>query len=350
MFTNLRLRSCMLRPFPAAFVVINNTPKLCSRFYCSRRPEENTQPLNLQPAQRKELGDLEEPSLDIMAKYTTREHPDPLIEKFKQAKSSGEIFKATTSDFKALTDRQLSHTFTALSFTVRKALQDTKSIKTSPEFNNLCINTLKRINRLEVNEALSIIRALTHLEVSPKVTLMSALLQNIRHRLNKLEVTQIIFLDFLLNLMSKYVQDCEIVERKEIPLLEVLKFSAPLMLEVKITNGEIDLEDIEVLTSCLRMAAFRNISPDTINLLMEAIRVRMKEMSDKQCYWTYVAIRRKHLLRSGIFDADLAEVISEHCMSQLAVSEKYKEGALTNFNLVKYNNLKKCDSHQKEIK
>lgn len=293
--------------------------QVCSR-YCSDSDGSGSgqrKPFVLDRA----LQDIDAPFHSSLLKRRTilhRDDKDILSQTIASSSSLAEVYKVIGSnEFSTATPNHTCVAFRTIVELVRQGDPDKDMILKSPQFNKLCSIALKRIDQCSIQNAFDIINSLTNLKISPRVTLMSAALQILRQQLNRLDLTQLIHLDFILGIIGKQGHSND-DSRMQIPLVEALKLAVPLVVEVRISNNEIDFDDVEQLTACMRMAAFRNINPEKLNTLMVALSSRMRQMNLTQCFWTAVVLTKQYLIQSADFDTDLAETMLEHCMSRLA--------------------------------
>ncbi|KAI1301269.1 hypothetical protein HDE_03336 [Halotydeus destructor] len=197
--------------------------------------------------------------------------------------------------------------------------QDLKDILNSADFNELCSKTLRSLKFSDKNAGITVLGCLVRLEVSPKVTLVSAALQVIRNELNSLDVDDIIFLDYLLKLMTGKES-----KTSGVPLADALKIALPIVLELKIGNKDVDFNDPTEMCKCLRMAAFKRIRADKINMLMNALHRLQGQLTTDHCYWISVSLKARYIARAPI-DHDLAKTLFDYCVREVAKKDVFRD-------------------------
>lgn len=179
--------------------------------------------------------------------------PDKLMTSIKSAISAVDLLQAVESNMTVLNHKHLIQALRCL-FQLQKSGKVKNSpaeIIEHPAFGALCHNIKKQARALDVSEAIEATKVLSYLNVPADFLVVQTMLQVIRSNINKLNLRQIMFVDFLL---SRF-------ENKN-HLVDALKLALPLAFQIQ-SPMELDNQDLMLLKDMLAYSCTHDL-PDKL--------------------------------------------------------------------------------------
>lgn len=140
------------------------------------------------------------------------------------------------------------------------------SIVSTKEFSLLCKRILRVLPDIEPRHLLNVLYGLRTLNVPFDVLIFQSVLQMIRKRINELSISEILSLDYILNLIDKST------------LTEAISIALPIVLETKITSKELDLSPRHVV-SAIAFACKHKLQPVALNILISYAKTVEDQLS-----------------------------------------------------------------------
>ncbi|KAJ2944697.1 hypothetical protein O0L34_g4054 [Tuta absoluta] len=209
--------------------------------------------------------------------------PDAIMAQLKAAPSAGDVLAAVQVYLPSMTHQHLLHALRCI-FQIKQADKfqfDNETLIKDPTFGLLCQSFKKHARGLEVNETIEAIKVLSYLGVSVDSLIMQTLLQMIRCEINRLNIRQIMFVDFLL---SKFDSKNHLVD--------ALRLALPLAFQIHLSY-EIDNEDIMLLKDMLSYSCTHDLPDRCVNNIVTGLLLhdqRIDAQIAKSVIWSLCQI------------------------------------------------------------
>ncbi|KAK9875519.1 hypothetical protein WA026_007909 [Henosepilachna vigintioctopunctata] len=142
----------------------------------------------------------------------------------------------------------------------------TKDIINNKDFERLCRKLKTLAGVIDTNETIEALKIVTYIGVPKNSTIVQVLLQLIRHNLNELSLSNIIFLEFLLGHYTS------------VPLADALRIALPIVFEIQLPL-KMDRENISSLREYLFFASKNKLSKKSLDLITSNI-LSCRDISD----------------------------------------------------------------------
>lgn len=138
----------------------------------------------------------------------------------------------------------------------------------SSGFRVLCETLKSNLRTLNTGDILDALKTLSYLGVSSSSKLVQIVLNVLTKEINSLSLQQLLFFDFLL-------KDCV-----SSPIVEALRIALPVVIDSNV-RLKLDPDNITHSSDLLAYATRRNLSPTTVNFLIEAIWRKRRSIDAK---------------------------------------------------------------------
>ena len=144
---------------------------------------------------------MRERRLQVNKRNSVSGEYDVLSETIIKCESIEHLLELIASHVNVMNSKQLSECFETIHDLIRNGNyhEDCLKLMSSPEFGQLCNQTVKRMRFFQVSEILTTLKTLVFINVSPNTTIVQSLLQMTRQLINDFTLNDIVFLDFLLS-------------------------------------------------------------------------------------------------------------------------------------------------------
>ena len=156
-----------------------------------------------------------------------------------------------------------------------------EDFRNSMEFNMLASIVSKNLQKLDVNELVTLLKVSVYFQLSSNSVLVQSILQLLKQNINQLSIKSIIFMTFLVDKL------------KPNALIDALKIALPILFEIKLQK-EIDVGNMDKLTETFIYASKNHISKSSLNLIAKHIVQSDQQISVKNAfslYWSLTDLR-----------------------------------------------------------
>lgn len=144
-----------------------------------------------------------------------------------------------------------------------------KKLLRHPDFEKLCNKLRSHIGVIDINETIDSLKVLCFIHVPCQSTIVQALLQVLRHNVNELELSEIIFVTYLFKQFDGST-----------PLIEALKIALPIVFEIQLQT-KMDKSNIAQIAEYLHYAERENLSNKCIETIVAAAMLHKHDFDTK---------------------------------------------------------------------
>lgn len=212
--------------------------------------------------------------------------PDIMVQHIKSAVDSHELLDLmVTANRKETEPQQIAQALARL-LSLQKngynSLNPSQLVKHSG-FNNMCQLLKVTAHRMEINEVVESLKALTYFGLNSDTIIVTRLLSCIKDQINDLSLNNLVFLSFLLTKLNRT------------PLIEALQIAIPMIFNMNITQ-QLDHNNTTELAELLHFATCSpiQIKQKSMNIIITALTLHGNELDlseAKSIVWSFGAMR-----------------------------------------------------------
>lgn len=144
-----------------------------------------------------------------------------------------------------------------------------KKLLKHPDFEKLCNKLRTQIGIIDIPETIDSLKVLCFIGVPCHSAIVQALLQILRHNINELELSEIVFVTYLLKQFNGTT-----------PLIDALKIAMPIVFEIQL-NTKMDKNNIAHVADSLYYAVREGLGNKAIETIVAAAMLSTREFDVK---------------------------------------------------------------------
>ncbi|XP_065284955.1 FAST kinase domain-containing protein 2, mitochondrial-like isoform X2 [Dermacentor albipictus] len=197
---------------------------------------------------------------------------DILAEQLQRAKNVDRILELVVQHHRVMNNAQVLTAFTCLHDSIRQQPEqvDFKSLTSHPGFRELCNRALKRMRYYEAQEVLSLLKLCTLLQIPTNTALVQAIGQMLKHSINSLTLSELIFVDMLLQW-----------QKSSSSITDALKIAIPLVFQAQLPI-QLDFTNIDDVVRCFKFAYTKELDPTLVEKLAVSLLSQLPNLDPEQ--------------------------------------------------------------------
>ncbi|XP_022247414.1 FAST kinase domain-containing protein 5, mitochondrial-like [Limulus polyphemus] len=202
---------------------------------------------------------------------------DVLLEELEKVKNVYKLLELSSLHHSVMNNKHLAISFQKIYTFAKENYQEPSAVTSVPGFKWLCERVIKRARFFNTEDVINIFRTLSYLKVPYSSAVCTSLCQMIRHTINDLKLSEIIFLDFLFH------------QQKPTPLVSALKMALPLVMESQL-DIQLDHDDVNQVARCLTIAIKKNLKSSTVDKLVQILLRCPSELQVQEAFGVCLTI------------------------------------------------------------
>ncbi|XP_076309291.1 FAST kinase domain-containing protein 2, mitochondrial-like [Tachypleus tridentatus] len=196
---------------------------------------------------------------------------DILLEELEKVKNMDKLLELSSLHHSVMNNKHLSVSFQKIYTFAKENYQNPPTVTSVPGFKRLCERVIKRARFFNTEDVISILRTLSYVKVPYSSAVYTSLCQMIRHTINDLTLSEIIFLDFLFN------------QQTPTPLVSALKMALPLVMESQL-DIQLDHSDVTQVARCLTVGIKKHFKSSTVDKLVHILLRNPSELQIQEAF------------------------------------------------------------------
>lgn len=182
---------------------------------------------------------------------------DILTEQLQRSKTTDRVLDLVEQHHRVMNNAQVLTAFTCLHDFIRQQPDhmDIKSLTSHQGFRELCNRALKRLRFYERDEVLYLLKLTTFFQIPASTALVQAIGQMLKHSINSLTFSQLIFLDLLLQW-----------QKSSSSIMDALKIAVPLVFQAQVPI-QLDFTNVDDVVRCFKFAYVKELDPALVEKL-----------------------------------------------------------------------------------
>ncbi|GAB0097683.1 FAST kinase domain-containing protein 2, mitochondrial [Sergentomyia squamirostris] len=228
---------------------------------------------------------------------------DPLMRNIKYATDTTHLLDIVSRQKKEMQPSHVIETLKTI-FVLQKngnSRLTTEEILKHPHFEQLCRRLRSHSRNIDLNEIINSLKVMIFLKVPTNSEIVHILFNLLRHQVNDVELSHIVFLDFLLT-------KCE-----RTPLVEAFKIALPMLFEISVST-KLDHENVHELTELLSFTVRHECSDKSVQNVVSALTLHGQNFSceeAKSIVWSLCDYRRFQPSHERLLTNSLAVLLAK---------------------------------------
>lgn len=197
---------------------------------------------------------------------------DILTEQLERAKNVEKLLDLVGQHHRVMNNAQVLTAFTCLHDVIRQHPKqvDYKSLTSHLGFRELCNRALKRMRFYETQELLSLLKLSTFFQIPANTALVQAIGQMLKHSINSLTLSELMFLDMLLHW-----------QKSSSSITDALKMAIPLVFQAQLPI-QLDFTNIHDVVRCFKFAYTKELNPALVEKLAVSLLSELPNLDPEQ--------------------------------------------------------------------
>lgn len=197
---------------------------------------------------------------------------DILTEQLQRSKTTDRVLELVEQHHRVMNNAQVLTAFTCLHDSIRQQPDhvDIKSLTSLQGFRELCNRALKRMRFYEKDEVLYLLKLTTFFQIPASTALVQAIGQMLKHSLNTLTFSQLIFLDMLLQW-----------QKSRSSITDALKIAVPLVFQAQVPI-QLDFTNVSDVVRCFKFAYVKELDPALVEKLAVCVLSHLPNLDPEQ--------------------------------------------------------------------
>ncbi|KAH7945636.1 hypothetical protein HPB49_013429 [Dermacentor silvarum] len=197
---------------------------------------------------------------------------DILAEQLQRAKNVDRVLELVVQHHRVMNNAQVLTAFTCLHDVIRQQPEqvDFKSLTSHLGFRELCNRALKRMRYYEAPEVLTLLKLSTLLHIPANTALVQAIGQMLKHSINSLTLSELIFVDMLLQW-----------QKSSSSITDALKIAVPLVFQAQLPI-QLDFTNIDDVVRCFKFVYTKELDPTLVEKLAISLLSQLPNLDPEQ--------------------------------------------------------------------
>lgn len=197
---------------------------------------------------------------------------DILTEQLQRAKTTDRVLELVGQHHRVMNNAQVLTAFTCLHDVIRQHPErlDFKALTSHLGFRELCNRALKRMRFYETEDVLSMLRLTTFFQIPANTALVQAIGQMLKHNINTLTLSQLIFLD--VHLRS---------QKSSSSIIDALKIAVPLVFQAQLPI-QLNFTNVADVVRCFKFAYGKELDPALVEKMAVCLLSHIPNLEPEQ--------------------------------------------------------------------
>lgn len=197
---------------------------------------------------------------------------DILTEQLQRAKNVDRLLDLVGQHHRVMNNAQVLTAFTCLHDVIKQQPKqaDYKSLTSHPGFRELCNRALKRMRFYETQEVLSLLKFSTLFQIPASTALVQAMGQMLKHSINSLSLSELIFLDMLLQW-----------QKSSSSITDALKIAIPLVFQAQLPI-QLNFTNVHDVVRCFKFAYTKELDSALVEKMAISLLSALPNLDPEQ--------------------------------------------------------------------
>ncbi|KAL1426377.1 hypothetical protein MTO96_003386 [Rhipicephalus appendiculatus] len=209
-----------------------------------------------------------------------RKDADILTEQLQRAKNVDRLLDLVGQHHRVMNNAQVLTAFTCLHDVIKQQPKqaDFKSLTSHPGFRELCNRALKRMRFYETQDVLSLLKFSTLFQIPANTALVQAIGQMLKHSINSLTLSELIFLDMLLQW-----------QKSSSSITDALKIAIPLVFQAQLPI-QLDFTNVHDVVRCFKFAYTKELDPALVEKMAISLLSALPNLDPEQAATVVITV------------------------------------------------------------